>query len=163
MSTRANVKIVTQTGEVLWLYKHHDGYPTHTGDLLHWEFTTNSELTYVVDTLIEKGFEITDKEHGDINWLYTISLTADEIDLEIVEYHFVNSLVTPKARDTRFSWLGSDAEVWNQYKLYESKMAVNEAKHRVRHYESLCTPTPSKANFIKRIPAYPNKKFQEVQ
>ena len=138
MSTRANVKIVDVNGGVIWLYKHHDGYPTHTGDWLHHSFTTrNNSLENVIDGLVKQGFERTHEEHGDINWLYIIRLTEDEIDMEIYEYHhesYGNDVT--RVKDSRFSWVGSDAEVWTRYKVYESRLGIEEAQYKLEYWRN---------------------------
>tara|TARA_R110000796_G_C14504238_1_gene429209 strand:+ start:585 stop:1055 length:471 start_codon:yes stop_codon:yes gene_type:complete len=140
MSTRANVKIVTTEGETIWLYKHHDGYPTHTGNILEFAFTLypHNHTSEVIDYLLKQDFSLTDCEHGDINWLYIIKITKEEVDLEIFEYHFVGDVLddgVSKAKSARFSWTAKAIEAWTMYKVYEQKSAVEEAKHRVRYYE----------------------------
>tara|TARA_R110000803_G_scaffold188167_1_gene250570 strand:+ start:782 stop:1210 length:429 start_codon:yes stop_codon:yes gene_type:complete len=134
MSTRANVKLVTPFNGTAWLYKHHDGYPTHTGDILEFVFTNNDGLVNAVDTLIaDHKFETTTEQHGDINWLYVIKVLKDEWTLEITEFHFDGE---EKVQDARFSWTGSKSEVWTKYKVYESNCAIKEAKHRLDYYNN---------------------------
>ena len=137
MSTRANVKIVTTEGETgyntLWLYKHHDGYPTHTGDILEFVFTNNKVKNAVNALTTKHKFETTTEQHGDINWLYDIKVIDDEWDIEITEFHYDGN---DKVRDARFSSHGKSYEVWTKYKIYESKCAIEEAKHRLDYYSN---------------------------
>lgn len=146
MSTRANVKIVNKNGDTVWLYKHHDGYPTHTGDILEFAFngrfnTVPNNCKEQIDYLLDNGFEITTEQHEDINWLYTIKCggtTSDndlhtEWDIEITEYYFQGE---SKVQDARFSGLGKSSQVWNKYKIYEMQEAIKEAKHKLQYYET---------------------------
>jgi len=134
MSTRANIKVITEDGDIKWLYKHHDGYPTHTGDILEFVFTNNTGIVDAVNTLIaDHKFETTTEQHGDINWFYSIKVSEDEWTLEITEFHFDGE---EKVQDARFSWTGSKSEVWTKYKMYEMKEAIKEAKHKLQYYEN---------------------------
>ena len=147
MSTRANVKIIGSKGEVIWLYKHHDGYPTHTGWKLEFAFHNNDSVADAVNTLIkDHKFETTTEQHGDINWFYNIKVSKDEWTLEITEFHYhfdgeenlYSDILNPvnKVQDERFSWTGSKSEVWTKYKMYEMKEAIKEAKHKLQYYEN---------------------------
>ena len=135
MSTRANIKVITEDGDIKWLYKHHDGYPTYTGDILEFVFTNSDSVADAVNALIKDhlGFETTTEQHGDINWLYIIKVIEGKWELEITEFHFDGE---EKVRDTRFSWSGTQSQVWTKYKVYESKCAIEEAKHKLDYYNN---------------------------
>ena len=144
MSTRANVKITDPVGNVIWLYKHHDGYPTHTGDLLHWQFTTCGSLQEVINNLTKNdGFEETTMKHGDIDWCYYINLYEHQIQVYIK--HIINKQHInvkgeynyTKEEKIVFEKKGSDPWVWNNYKVFESNMGIAEAKHRKRMYQGI--------------------------
>ena len=140
MSTRANVKITSIQNDKIkteWLYKHHDGYPTHTGDILEFAFHNNDSLVDAVNTLIaDHKFETTTEQHGDINWLYNIKILEGRWTLEITEFHFQHTYEdgNEKLQDARFSWSGTQSQVWTKYKVYESKCAIKQAKHRLDYY-----------------------------
>ena len=136
MSTRANIKVITEDGDIKWLYKHHDGYPTYTGDILEFVFTNSDSVADAVNALIKDhlGFETTTEQHGDINWLYIIKNHENgHTSIEIFEYHFEGE---NKVHDARFYTIDKSLEAWNDYKIYESKSALKEAKMRLEYYKN---------------------------
>jgi len=134
MSTRANIKVITEDGDIKWLYKHHDGYPTHTGDILEFAFSHKSTLEALDYLTTFQHFENTTEQHGDINWLYIIKNHENgHTSIEIFEYHFKGE---NKVHDARFYTIDKSSEAWNDYKIYESKSALKEAKMRLEYYKN---------------------------
>lgn len=97
MSTRANIKII-KGDYTVWLYHHHDGYPTYLGAFLLWRFLDKLEnsmnyldLCKVVNSLIkdkvDDEFEYTTGMHGDIEYLYELNL--DNRTLKCFEASFI--------------------------------------------------------------------------
>jgi len=70
MSTRCNVKI--KMGKtVVWFYRHHDGYPSETGADLYGKIADSKNFTDMIQNLLNDAcYEITDQQHGDIEWMY---------------------------------------------------------------------------------------------
>lgn len=70
MSTRCNVKI--KMGEtVVWFYRHYDGYPSETGADLYTKIADAKNFTDMIQILLNDDcYEITDQQHGDIEWMY---------------------------------------------------------------------------------------------
>ena len=78
MGTRANIKIVDGV-DTVWIYRHYDGYPS----------AVMPDLNQLVEALVEdnvykadeassylelnKNYEMTECEHGDIEFLYTVN------------------------------------------------------------------------------------------
>lgn len=103
MSTRANIKIVGESGQTTFLYRHCDGYPSGLGDELA-DFISNQcyELDDVdegepVDTddyarkiILELGddIEFTTDIHGDIAYLYVIDLVEKDYSMYKVTYDY---------------------------------------------------------------------------
>lgn len=103
MSTRANIKIVQNVADgessVFWLYHHHDGYPRGLGASLletlkginffdenrHFNAASVATALLKIDEPLYKDnkpadrneFELTDGLHGDVEFLYTITIHAD--------------------------------------------------------------------------------------
>ena len=80
MSTRCNV-IVKDKFDRIWLYHHHDGYPEGVGqDLVNRfkeKFEKNEKIWWsdIVNKLVKDQndeYEISDGEHSDIKYCYTI-------------------------------------------------------------------------------------------
>lgn len=78
MSTRANIAIGTCTEDLIWAYKHHDGFP---GDVVPeigavWrelykpEENRPGRLELASTIRAQEGYEETDDIHGDIDYLY---------------------------------------------------------------------------------------------
>lgn len=95
MGTRASIKIIGDK-EVI-LYKHYDGGPNYLGeDLKHvlsvLNFSTNNSeyfAKYIINNCHGK-IEYTDKEPGDISYLYVINLNTKEMDAYKLKYKYYN-------------------------------------------------------------------------
>ena len=70
MSTRCNVKL--KMGKtVVWFYRHYDGYPSETGADLYTKIADAKNFTDMIQSLLSDAFyELTDQQHGDIEWMY---------------------------------------------------------------------------------------------
>ena len=86
MSTRANI-VLQEKGYTLWLYHHCDGYPSYLGRKLM-QIMENHKKDYsdifdIANEMIkdkeDNGFEITNGQHGDIEYLYLIDIQDKEI------------------------------------------------------------------------------------
>ena len=93
MSTRANVKIIGKHGTV-FLYRHCDGYPEGLGEELKYfiqdhEFFT-SDAKEFAEKLIntDSNLELTDREHGDIEYLYVIDLEEKSFECLGITYDY---------------------------------------------------------------------------
>ena len=77
MSTRCNV-IVKNGKDKSYIYRHHDGYFSQTGvNLQEFVQSIKEDMTVedvVNNLLLNKNHQLTDGVHGDIEYLYTISL-----------------------------------------------------------------------------------------
>lgn len=109
MSTRANI-IVKDKYSKLWFYRHSDGYPEETMPTLNkfldliksgkirsnpmqsagWLIVIGRE-DYHGNTPVDKAtdwkvgaYEPTDRQHGDIEYLYTVDLDKMTIDIKEV-------------------------------------------------------------------------------
>jgi|TARA_R110000824_G_scaffold25767_3_gene89377 hypothetical protein len=133
MSTRANIKLTFGKNQ-LWLYAHYDGYPEHRGvDLatvlkVAWgthsvgespvddQWFYNDVVSTVAALLIKRStssgdkIEITNQEHGDIEYLYEISANPDGL----TGLHFQVSVVSRdeygdnEHKDFYSAWVGTD-------------------------------------------------------
>lgn len=87
MSTRSNI-VINDGNRLIWLYRHSDGYPHgEHGVLLHLEqileacdYNTPELLATALIRFKIQGshgeyysFELTEDQHGDIEYLYTIN------------------------------------------------------------------------------------------
>jgi len=87
MSTRANI-ILEEMGNHLWLYHHCDGYPSYLGKHLMEFMSTKHKKDYadiydIANELFkndDNGFELTQKRHGDIEYLYIINIENKTIE-----------------------------------------------------------------------------------
>ena len=108
MSTRANIKVTDEFGCEFWYYKHYDGDPEGTMPILNkfLDLVKSGKLRdncnqacgwLIVLGTEEDGYEAdynkdwkvgaiepTDRQHGDIEYLYTISLDKKTIIIEKV-------------------------------------------------------------------------------
>ena len=88
MSTRANI-ILEEMGNHLWLYHHFDGYPSNLGEYLMKFMETKHKKDYadiydIANELFkdkdDAGFELTQRRHGDIEYLYVINIENKTIE-----------------------------------------------------------------------------------
>lgn len=88
MSTRANI-ILEEMGNQLWLYHHFDGYPSYLGEHLMKFMSTKHKKDYadiydIANELFkdndDTGFELTQRRHGDIEYLYIINIEDKTIE-----------------------------------------------------------------------------------
>lgn len=104
MSTRANIKIISENGQSC-LYKHFDGYikdglgdflKTHISDIL--SYNNCDECKEYIKSLYNSKqdrneidtIDDTDNEHGDNKYLYVINLNSKEFDMYRVKYKYYN-------------------------------------------------------------------------
>lgn len=104
MSTRSNLHITGKETKV-WIYRHCDGYPAANGSDIakHLKQARRSfgsqscflnsllALRYEQQPYEKKPrpiYEITDCEHGDIEWLYAIKFTGKTVEINVREYSF---------------------------------------------------------------------------
>ena len=86
MSTRCNI-VIENKNDVLYLYHHFDGYPEGVGaELLELQNMLKSNMTPqdVYDSLVYlygDGYELTDRLHGDIEYVYFIKLNDDNAEI----------------------------------------------------------------------------------
>jgi len=85
MSTRSNIKVVDNCGEIL-LYKHHDGYPTGEHGII--EFLkpylkrSGNSAEWMCKLLIdETEVDVSSGIHGDIEWYYEVNVETNKIDV----------------------------------------------------------------------------------
>lgn len=98
MSTRSNIKVIDQDGEIL-LYKHHDGYPKEMMGFLD-KYMNGSGLstqTFANDIIEFTECELSDELHGDIQYYYEVDLVNYEVDL--VKYEIAAYEVNWKTRE----------------------------------------------------------------
>lgn len=102
MSTRANIVLIEKEN-TLWLYHHHDGYPSYLGWKLMQIMEKYKEDCFNIFDIAnamfkdkeDDDFEITKGQHGDIEYLYSIDiqnkkiscLRPDESLLKSVKYN----------------------------------------------------------------------------
>jgi len=105
MATRCNVKLTDYSGNTLWIYRHWDGYPAATGchlsQVLKHKMGYSKGFSAFANALLEERYEqascepkprpvyeITEMEHGDIEWLYVFNFKGRGKDATIeVEVH----------------------------------------------------------------------------
>lgn len=85
MSTRSNIKLVDNCGEIL-LYKHHDGYPTGEHGIIEFlkPFLAKSmkSAEWLAEMLIkETECRASSALHGDIEYYYEVNVETDKIDV----------------------------------------------------------------------------------
>ena len=71
--TRANV-VIKHDDKELFLYRHSDGYPEGLGMDLTDCLVPDDPIATIFNILKECSLELTDGIHGDIEYLYTITL-----------------------------------------------------------------------------------------
>lgn len=91
MSTRCNVKI--KMGKtVVWFYRHHDGYPSETGADLYTKIADAKNCTDMIQSLLNDDcYEITDQQHGDIEWMYDF-FWETETRIQMIQCRNVDSV-----------------------------------------------------------------------
>lgn len=104
MSTRCNVIVKTKFDKI-WLYHHHDGYPEGVGqDLVNRfkeKFEKDEKIWWsdVVNALVKDtkdNYEVTDGEHGDIEYLYTIDCDKKTICWQKIDAEWLKEGVNLK-------------------------------------------------------------------
>lgn len=84
MGTRANVKFVDEN-KTVWIYRHFDGYPSAVlPDLNELIEVLNEDGVDSADEAasyleLNKNYESTDQQHGDIDYLYTVDAKTKKI------------------------------------------------------------------------------------
>jgi adenylate cyclase len=84
MGTRANVKIV-DGNETVWIYRHYDGYPSAVIPDLNQliealkDDNVNNASEAASYLELNKNYESTDQQHGDIEYLYTVDAKTKTI------------------------------------------------------------------------------------
>lgn len=143
MGTRCNLYITDTKGNRLWLYRHWDGYPSETGvDIAQtlkkikpgWR--SFSELANaLLDKRYEKQgydikarpiYEVTDAEHGDIEWRYDIRVSARGTHVTVRERKWVSDGV---------EWTDHGRLTEKQFRSYCAKDLV-EARKRIKAYKA---------------------------
>ena len=104
MSTRCNVIVKTKFDKI-WLYNHFDGYPEGVGaDLVNRfkeKFEKDEKIWWsdVVNSLVKDtkdNYEVTDGEHGDIEYLYTIDCDKKTICWQKIDAEWLKDGVNLK-------------------------------------------------------------------
>lgn len=86
MSTRCNI-VIKKGDDTLYLYHHFDGYPEGVGgELLDLRDMLKSDMTpqdvhYSLVYLYGDEYELTDRLHGDIEYVYFIKLNDDNAEI----------------------------------------------------------------------------------
>jgi len=122
MSTRSNVKLVGKIRgkeKVRWLYHHWDGYPSNMGPTIEHYMAymqrlgirgldpTASQFIWLsggeddmypeeTDETTRKGFEHTTDMHGDIEWLYTVTLDGRSYTIQCQRVRGYNVVEEPE-------------------------------------------------------------------
>lgn len=91
MSTRSNIKLIDNCGEIL-LYKHHDGYPEGGPGMINfltnWLAKSGKSAEWMANQMIsETECEVSSGLHGDIQYYYEVNVETNKID--IYEYDMV--------------------------------------------------------------------------
>jgi hypothetical protein len=92
MSVRANLLIIQNDCSPIWLFHHNDGNPQCMGQKLLTMLKDNSFLdayhfgNFLLKNQDDKGFELTDDIHTDIEYLYTLNEDYRTFTAEIVKY-----------------------------------------------------------------------------
>lgn len=104
MSTRCNVIVKTKFDKI-WLYHHHDGYPEGVGQDLINRFKDKFEKTGqiwwsdIINELVKDQndeYEVTNGEHGDIEYLYTIDCDKKTICWQKIDAEWLKESVNLK-------------------------------------------------------------------
>lgn len=149
MSTRANVQIIQNCAggdaeSTFWLYHHCDGYPRGLGaSLLQTmkekgilgegrNFTASGIATIILQTpepmysespsAHKNTFELTTGMHGDIEYLYTITIHADG---------FVSLRCNPVERENGTQIVGNEidlAKIENEAKVFDAVKSIEVAR-----------------------------------
>ena len=144
MGTRANICLINEKDNTKkWLYRHWDGYPTETGNDVASCFHYNKfNLKLIQDNLLnsrnyetpdDKIYEITDSEHGDIQWLYElIVMQSGKLKFQVSEYVYTNST---RKLEIRYSFSSySLSELFYSYMLFQCKKEEEELLHKRIYY-----------------------------
>lgn len=139
MATRSNVRISGGRGNALWLYRHWDGYPACNGACIarHLKLLAkgyarqHGTFAPLANALLAERFDahdgprpvyqVTDGEHGDIEWLYEIECKGSRATITVTE-------ITPSGERTIH---GKMSEV--QFRTFVAK-DVWETVKRMRAY-----------------------------
>lgn len=140
MSTRCNIHIIDyRTNDNLWLYHHHDGYPNGVGkeltDFLAISGNRSLSPEGMLDTLIYlygDEYEVTDGEHGDIDYKYIIDIyedkcimtiieKKDDLDIKIADFKY-----SQENSGSKKSWKVSDLKKMSANMEYLDKINLNE-------------------------------------
>lgn len=92
MSTRANIKIISKSGEKIF-YQHYDGYPDGLGAAIDKFISEQSQYhnwdpDIIINSLVDGTFDKTwnikpvDKIAGDVSFVYNIDCTNRTIEVE---------------------------------------------------------------------------------
>ncbi len=104
MGTRCNINIKMYNTNI-WLYRHHDGYLSETGNNLVCNLIHSKDAQsflenllnekYEVDNLrpARKIYELTTSQHGDIEYLYTFDFSNNNnwVDVYIEKLEYTDS------------------------------------------------------------------------
>lgn len=93
MGTRCNVKI-NDKENTIWIYRHWDGYPNCTGaelkTILEETKPENANrLAELLTTILKDDYRYTNSQHGDIEYLYEINISENEIEMRTTHLDFV--------------------------------------------------------------------------
>lgn len=109
MATRSNIRLTGARGNTLWLYRHWDGYPAVNGAAICRAIKKLRRSAYYQhlplfaplanDLLAERYdptehrpkpqpvYEVTDHQHGDIEWLYDIRCKGKSSAITVTEFN----------------------------------------------------------------------------
>lgn len=108
MGTRSNILVSDTNGNKLWIYRHWDGYASETGvdiaqTLKKLKKNYSQEFAGLVNALLAKRYgqephekaprriyEVTEGEHGDIEWKYEIRFTKKGAVIKVSEFGWKN-------------------------------------------------------------------------
>ena len=102
MSTRANIVLDSKNYNRIWLYHHWDGYPAYLGKKLmsvlakdgnvvnEWYRDSIGLANKFLKDPKDDGFEITNAQHGDIEYLYKID-TSDRT-IRVYKVHGIDDM-----------------------------------------------------------------------
>lgn len=93
MSTRCNVHITDlRNNRELWIYKHHDGYPSGVGKDLDKFLSYGDNASLSADEMLSglrfmygECYEETEYEHGDIDYLYNITIGDKSTKIDVTD------------------------------------------------------------------------------
>lgn len=157
MSTRCNIHIIDyRTNDNMWLYHHHDGYPNGVGkeltDFLAIPGNRSLPPEGMLDTLIYlygDEYEVTDGEHGDIDYKYIIDIyedkcimtiieKKDDLDIKIADFKYPQ-----ENSGSKKSWKVSDLKKMSASLEYLDKINLNEL--------GICDNVPDDANIDESV------------